>query len=144
MPSALGGVFGSSKMLYGAMREMRDGDRQPLLLCGRKEQLDALMEALGGSPGAGPDAAAQLFAVRRLRAEDPRRLARASVAVYGGTRVVPKVEKPSTRLRPRCEVDLVTGGSNWCADSRNAVGDRAGSRWTRRHRRPDVRDVSMR
>jgi uncharacterized protein (DUF697 family) len=85
MPSALGGVFGSTKLLYGAMRDMRDGDRQPLMLCGRKEQLDALMAALGAGAGAGPDAAAQLFAVRRLRGEDTRRLARASVAVYGGT-----------------------------------------------------------
>ena len=85
MASAFGGVFGSSKMLYGAVRDMRDGDQQPLLLCGRKEPLDELMAALGGEGGAGPDRAAQLFAVRRLRREDASTLSRASVAVYGGT-----------------------------------------------------------
>lgn len=85
MASAFGGVFGSSKMLYGAVRDMRDGDQQPLLLCGRKEPLDELMAALGGEGGAGPDRPAQLFAVRRLRREDASTLSRASVAVYGGT-----------------------------------------------------------
>ena len=59
---------------------MRDGDQQPLLLCGRKEPLDELMAALGGEAGAGPDRAAQLFAVRRLRRED----ASAAVAGIGG------------------------------------------------------------
>ena len=82
MPSAASGVFGSVRMLSGALGDVRkgSGEQKPILLCGQSAPLDALMAALGakGSP------AVQLFAVRRLAKDDASRLSRASVAVYGG------------------------------------------------------------
>jgi uncharacterized protein (DUF697 family) len=75
------GVFGSAKMLAGAVKDVRggSGEQKPLLLCGRSAPLDELADALGGdSP------AVQLFAVRRLGRDDASRLSRGSVVVYGG------------------------------------------------------------
>jgi uncharacterized protein (DUF697 family) len=82
MPSAASGAFGSAKMLFGAVKDVRGGssERKPMLLCGRKEPLDDLVEAMGAGSAAG----VQLFAVRRLQAGDATKLSQASVVVYGG------------------------------------------------------------
>jgi uncharacterized protein (DUF697 family) len=76
------GVFGSAKMLAGAVKDVRggSGEQKPLLLCGRNAPLDELTEALGGESSP----AVQLFAVRRLGRDDAARLSRGSVVVYGG------------------------------------------------------------
>ena len=81
MPSA-GSLFSSVRLLNAAMTDVRKGagDKRPMLLCGRSAPLDALIEALGGER----PQAVQLFAVRRLNADDAGRLSQASVAVYGG------------------------------------------------------------
>lgn len=82
MPSAKSGAFGSAKMLYGAVRDVSGGtgEQRPMLLCGRKEPLDELIEAMGAEHAPG----VQLFAVRRLQQGDAERLSTASVVVYGG------------------------------------------------------------
>jgi uncharacterized protein (DUF697 family) len=76
------GVFGSARMLAGAVKDVRggSGEQKPLLLCGRSAPLDELTEALGGKSSP----AVQLFAVRRLGRDDAARLSRGSVVVYGG------------------------------------------------------------
>jgi uncharacterized protein (DUF697 family) len=82
MPKAAGAALGSARSMYDAVKDVaaRSNGRKPLMLCGRKEPLDALMAALGAEPSP----AVQLFAVRRLATGDAERLSQASVAVYGG------------------------------------------------------------
>jgi uncharacterized protein (DUF697 family) len=82
MPSAKSGAFGSAKMLYGAARDAggSTAEQRPMLLCGRKEPLEGLIEAMGAEHAPG----VQLFAVRRLQQGDAARLSTASVVVYGG------------------------------------------------------------
>jgi uncharacterized protein (DUF697 family) len=78
-------LLSSAKQLYGAVRDVRGDavEMRPILLCGRKEPLERLRDALGAR---GPDGekAVQLFAVRHLTKDDVDRLKRGSVAVYGG------------------------------------------------------------
>jgi uncharacterized protein (DUF697 family) len=82
MGKTTGGLFGSAKMLRGAVKDVRggSGEQKPLLLCGRSAPLDELVEVLRAENSP----AAQLFAVRRLSGDDAARLSRGSVVVYGG------------------------------------------------------------
>jgi uncharacterized protein (DUF697 family) len=78
-------LLSSARQLYGAVRDVRGDavEQRPLLLCGRKEPLEKLRDALGAR-GPGAEQAVQLFAVRRLTKDDAGRLKNGSVAVYGG------------------------------------------------------------
>ncbi|HET7380726.1 MAG TPA: DUF697 domain-containing protein [Gaiellales bacterium] len=82
MPSGSGGALGSAKMVVGSVRDVgrRTDEHRPMLLCGRKEPLEGLIEAMGAEHAPG----VQLFAVRRLQEGDAARLSTASVVVYGG------------------------------------------------------------
>jgi uncharacterized protein (DUF697 family) len=82
MPSGSGGALGSAKLLIGSVRDAgrRTDEHRPMLLCGRKEPLETLIEAMGAEHAPG----VQLFAVRRLQQGDSARLSTASVVVYGG------------------------------------------------------------
>jgi uncharacterized protein (DUF697 family) len=78
-------LLGTARQLYGAVKDVRGEavEQRPILLCGRKEPLEKLRDALGARGPEG-ERAVQLFAVRRLTKDDGNRLKRGSVAVYGG------------------------------------------------------------
>jgi hypothetical protein len=122
----LPGPIGYAKMMLGAVR---DGEaaaaRRPIVVCGQPESVEPLRTRL--LEGATPQTrAVDVFAMRRLQADDRQALADAEVVVYGGTvvsglddatrsdlKVIAKAGRPKLVLLEALELSAAPSLARW-------------------------------